>query len=169
MPENTRVYESMFLISQADAADLKRAIAHIEEVLHRGDAEVVSMRKWDDRRLAYEIDKQRRGVFILCYFRSPKGSITHIERDCTLSERIMRVIILTADHLSSEEIAELDDREGLVSEAKLRAEKAAAAERPEPVAVAAETPPAVTAVAEAVSEPEAASEPEKAEESTATE
>lgn len=168
MPENTKVYESMFLISQAEAADLKGAITHIEEILRRGDAEVVAMRKWDDRRLAYEIDKQRRGVYILCYFRSPTGSITHIERDCTLSERIMRVMILTADHLSADEIAELDDREGLVSEAKLRAEKAAAAERPEPVAVAAEAAPvesvpAETAVAEAVSEPE------KAEESTATE
>ncbi len=73
MPESTKVYESMFLISQAEAADLKSAIAHIEEVLHRGDAEVVAMRKWDERRLAYEIDKQRRGVYILCYFRSPTG------------------------------------------------------------------------------------------------
>ncbi|VAX42639.1 hypothetical protein MNBD_PLANCTO03-1487 [hydrothermal vent metagenome] len=177
MSENTKVYESMFLINQAEAADLQGAVAHIEEILCRGDAEVVSMRKWDERRLAFEIDKQRRGVFILCYFRSPTNTIAHIERDCTLSERIMRVMIMTADHLSEEEIAAQDDRVGLVNEAKLRAEKAATeAERAAPVAVVtAEAAPAEAAPAEAALAPEAApvataeAAPEAAEESTPTE
>ena len=171
MSENTKVYESMFLISQAEAADLQGAVAHIEEILRRGDAEVVSMRKWDERRLAYEIDKQRRGVFILCYFRSPTNTISHIERDCTLSERIMRVMILTADHLSDEEIAAQDDRVGLVNEAKLRAEKAAAeAERAAPAAVAAvEAAPAEAAVSEAAPVATAEVAPEAAEESTPAE
>lgn len=136
MSEKTSVYEAMFLISQSEAADLHGAVDHIEGILRRGHAEVVAMRKWDERRLAFEIDKQRRGVYILCYFRSPTASIAHIERDCTLSERIMRVMILTADHLTDEEIAAADDRAGLVTEAKLRAEKAAEAER------SASTPPA---------------------------
>lgn len=134
MSDRTSVYEAMFLISQSEAADLKGAVAHIEEILSRGDAEIVAMRKWDERRLAYEIDKQRRGVYILTYFRAPTGSIAHIERDCNLTERIMRVMILSAEHLTEEEIAAQDDREGLVTEAKLRAERAAeaASRAPEP-------------------------------------
>lgn len=134
MSDRTSVYEAMFLISQSEAADFNGAIAHIEEILGRGHAEIVSMRKWDERRLAYEIEKQRRGVYILTYFRAPTKSIAHIERDCNLSERIMRVMILSAEHLSDEEIASQNDREGLQVEAKLRAEKAAeyASRAPEP-------------------------------------
>lgn len=130
MSEKTRTYESMFLVSQSEAADLGGIVAHIEEILRRGHAEIVAMKKWDERRLAYEIDKQRRGVYFLCYFRSPTSAIAHIERDCNLSERIMRVMILNAEHLSDEEIASQDDRAGLGVEANLRkqeAEKAAAA------------------------------------------
>ncbi|HZW11443.1 MAG TPA: 30S ribosomal protein S6 [Phycisphaerales bacterium] len=124
MPDNSHVYESMFLISQAEAADLNGIIAHVEEILRRGDAEILAMRKWDERRLAYEIDKQRRGLYILCYFRAPASSIAHIERDCNLSERIMRTMLLRADHLTEEEVASQEDRTGLATEAKLRAARA---------------------------------------------
>lgn len=124
MSEKTRIYESMFLVSQSEAADLGGIVAHIEEILQRGSAEILAMKKWDERRLAYEIDKQRRGVYFLCYFRSPTGSIATIERDCNLSERIMRVMVLNAEHLSDEEIAAQDDRAGLGVEANLRREEA---------------------------------------------
>ena len=76
MSDRTSVYEGMFLLSQSEAADFNGAVAHIEEVLGRGQAELLAMRKWDERRLAYEIDKQRRGVYILTYFRAPTSSIT---------------------------------------------------------------------------------------------
>jgi len=43
MSDTTRIYESMFLVSQSEAADLGGIVAYIEEILHRGDAEVVAM------------------------------------------------------------------------------------------------------------------------------
>ncbi len=119
------MYEGMFLFSQATASDFGGMIAHLNEVLQRGHAEVVAMQKWDERRLAYEIDGQKRGVYILVYFRAPGTDVAHIERDCNLSERIMRAQILRADHLSEEEIFAKDGRKDLEVEAKLRAERAA--------------------------------------------
>ncbi|MBK7404450.1 MAG: 30S ribosomal protein S6 [Phycisphaerales bacterium] len=125
MSETKALYESMFLISQAEAADLGSIVSHIEEILRRGHTEIVGIRKWDERRLAYEIDKQRRGFYLLCYFRAPAESLAHIERDCNLSERILRVMILRADHIGEAELAGVDDRTGLATEAKLRAARAA--------------------------------------------
>lgn len=136
-----QTYEAMFLISQAEAADLSTVVAHIEEIMHRGHADVLAMRKWDERRLAYEIGKQRRGFYVLCYFAAPASDLSHIERDCNLSERILRTLIIRADHLTPEEIASADDRSGLATEAKLRAARAAErAVRPEDEAPA---PPTV--------------------------
>jgi len=122
MPESrTYTYEAMFLIGQAAAADLGSAIDHIKEILSRASAELLSMRKWDERRLAYEIKKQKRGLYILAYFKAPGPAMSHIERDCNLSEKIMRVLILRADHLTPEEMQALDGREALETEVKLRA------------------------------------------------
>ena len=132
-------YEAMFLLSQSVAADLGGAIAHINEIMARGHATVIAMKKWDDRRLAYEIKGQKRGVYILAYFTAPNDKLGHIERDCNLSEKILRTLITRADHLTMEEMQAADDRKGLEIEAKMRGEKPATATTPAPAAAAVAT------------------------------
>ncbi len=137
MKKRTYTYEAMFMISQATASQLNEAIAHINEILARGNAQLIAMRKWDERRLAYEIAGQKRAVYILAYFKAPGPDVAHIERDCNLSERVMRAMILRADHLTEEEILALDARKELETEARLRADRAvvpAAAKADEPKA-----------------------------------
>ncbi|MEQ8845027.1 MAG: 30S ribosomal protein S6 [Phycisphaerales bacterium] len=121
-------YEAMFLVGQATAADLGAVITHIDELLSRCGAKLVSMAKWDERRLAFEIDKQKRGLYILTYFEAPAQQIAQLDRDCQMSETIMRVLVTRADHLTLEEMQAADGREALLSEAKLRAEKASEVE-----------------------------------------
>jgi small subunit ribosomal protein S6 len=134
MQKKTYEYEAMFLISQAVAADLKGAVDHINEIIHRGHGKVIAMKKWDERRLAYEIRGQKRGLYILCYFSAPGEQLSHIERDCNLSEKILRTLILRADHLTAEQMQAMDDRKGLELEAKMRAERPAVP-APQPAAV----------------------------------
>ncbi|MEO1583055.1 MAG: 30S ribosomal protein S6 [Planctomycetota bacterium] len=127
----TRVgtYEAMFLISQAEASDLAGVIEHIDHLFERSEAEPLALAKWDERRLAYEIDKQKRGVYLLGYFRCPTDKLDGFERDCNLSEHLMRVMVTKADHLTDEEIAARNGREDLAVEAKMRAERAAERDR----------------------------------------
>jgi small subunit ribosomal protein S6 len=85
----------MFLVDSAQAAaDWDGTLGVIENVLKRADAEVVSMRKWGERRLAYDIDHKGRGTYILCYFRADGSRIAGIEKDVQLSEKVMRVLVL---------------------------------------------------------------------------
>lgn len=169
MPENkTMPYEAMFLISQSVAADLNGVVEHINEILAKGDAEVIAMKKWDERRLAFEIDKQKRGVYILCYFNAPTDGVARIERECNLSERIMRMMVLRADHLSEDEMRAADAREELAVEAKLRAEKATRADERSQSKVTVGAPPQEEAAeGEAPQEAKASAEP--AEQAPATE
>lgn len=136
MPQTrTYPYEAMFLISQAVAADLGGAIAHINELLGRANAEVIAMRKWDERRLAFEIKGQKRGMYILVYFRAPNTSIAHLERDCNLSEKVLRAMILRADHLTEDEMKAADARDALEAESRLRASRGQQEEEPVAAAV----------------------------------
>ena len=105
MATDKKLYEAMFLVDSADAAaEWEGVNAAIRNVLERAGAEVVSIRKWEDRRLAYEIDGKARGLYILSYFMAEGGVIGDIERGVQLSERIMRVLILSAEHLSKADI-----------------------------------------------------------------
>jgi len=104
-----RLYEAMFLVDSAAEADWDKINAIIKKILEKAGAEIVSMEKWDERRLAYEIGGKNRGTYILCYFHADGQKIRQIERDAQLSESIMRVLILgtegreTAGRLSAEE------------------------------------------------------------------
>lgn len=120
-------YEAMFLLSQAEGTNLAAASEHISNLLTRRGGTIIAMKKWDERRLAYEINKQRRGTFILTYFTSPTEALQEIERDCNLSEVIMRQIIIRADHLSEDEMRAADGREELKTEAALRSQEEPAA------------------------------------------
>lgn len=100
-----KVYEAMFLIDSVQAAsDWDETEGLIKTILERAAAQIISIRKWDERKLAYDIDGKSRGTYILCYFNAPADKITQIERDVQLSEKIMRVLILKADHLTKEDM-----------------------------------------------------------------
>jgi small subunit ribosomal protein S6 len=95
----------MFLVDSAEATtDWDGVIATIKNILEKAGAEIVSIRKWDDRKLAYEINGKGKGTYILCYFRAAGSKLQDIERDIQLSERIMRVLILCAEHRQAEDV-----------------------------------------------------------------
>ena len=118
-----KLYEGMFLVDSAKAAsDWDGINAAIKRILDRAKAEIVSMRKWDDRRLAYDIRGVSRGTYILCYFKADGGQIQSIEKAVQLSEKIIRVLILKTDQMTKEDI----DKDTPAAKAEREQEKAKA-------------------------------------------
>ena len=98
-----RLYEGMFIVDSAMAtANWDDAQNAVKSILGRASAEILNIRKWDDRRLCYEIKGHRRGTYILSYFRAESSVISGMERDVQLSETIIRMLVLRADHISSD-------------------------------------------------------------------
>ncbi len=121
-------YEALFLFPQSASADLQSALDHIVEIMNRNKADVLALRKWDERRLAYDIKGNKRGVYFLAYFKADARNLTGIDRDCRLSERLLRSLVTRADHVPAEEIAAHEGRQQLADEINLRANPPAAAE-----------------------------------------
>jgi small subunit ribosomal protein S6 len=100
-----KLYEAMFLIDSAEAAkDWDGIIEIITKMLNKIDAQIILLKKWDERPLAYSIKRCGRGTYILSYFKADGRKITELERDVLLSERIMRALILRIDHLTEEDV-----------------------------------------------------------------
>lgn len=98
-----RLYEGMFLMAPS-AAGVGEAVEQIKSLLERAGAEIVSLSKWDDRKLAYTIRGQKRGTFIHALFRVEGVKIANIERDCNLGDEVTRVLITSGEHLGEVEI-----------------------------------------------------------------
>lgn len=153
--QRINIYEGMFLFPQSASADFQGMIDHINEILNRAEAEVIAMKKWDERRLAYDIKGNKRGLYILTYFKADRQRISSIERDCNLSELLLRSLVIRADHVPAEEIEVSDQRTALADEAVLRKAEAESEAAKSAAAAAAAATAAAAAAAEAVAAGEA--------------
>lgn len=92
------VYECMFLLDTSKVSgDVEGTAQQLVELLEKNGAEVLARRPWDERRLAYPINKQRKGLYYLTYFRAEGDKIVTIEEDLKLNEAVLRTLILKID------------------------------------------------------------------------
>ena len=118
--ERTGLYEGMFLFPQSATANLQAAVDHLKMLLDKAGATIITMKKWDERRLAYEVSGNKRGVYFLVYFNAPTQVISDLERRCNQSEELLRMMVTRAEHVPQELIDANDGSEDLATEIKLR-------------------------------------------------
>ena len=89
------VYECLFLLDTSKVAgDVPAADKQLRAILEKNNAEVLVSRPWDERRLAYQIKNQKKGLYYLTYFSSEGKNLKPIEHDCALNEMILRMLVL---------------------------------------------------------------------------
>ena len=93
------MYEAMFLVDSGEAAVWEDLAKYLTDLLDRHGAELLGLTRWDERKPAYPVGKCKRGAYVLAFFGlGDGGAVAEIERDCHLSEKIARVLVLKADH-----------------------------------------------------------------------
>jgi ribosomal protein S6 len=140
-------YEAMFVMDSGMASDWQVAEGEIKRLTGRAEAELLCCRKWDERRLAYEIGPHKRGCYILTYLRADPSRIAGLERDAQLSEHVLRMLVLRADHVSEEEIrshAQAGAEQAAVARGGEAAQEAAAPRHDKPAAEEGKSAPADT-------------------------
>lgn len=101
-------YEGMFLLPPSASTDADAPIKLVTGIIEKHEGKIIFIKKWDERKLAYEIKKQKRGTYIVAFFTAPGKAIAQIERDVNLSDDVLRVLVLNADHLNKEEMEKVE-------------------------------------------------------------
>src|SRR5438876_12166136 len=87
--EENQPYEAMFLFPAGASADLENTLKTARGIIERHGGEIIVLKKWDERKLAYEMKKNKRGLYVIAYFTAPGPAVGAIERDVNLSEDIL--------------------------------------------------------------------------------
>ena len=130
-PADSRLngYEFMFILDPTldDTASLA-VVERVEGIVKGQGGEIVSLKPWERRRLAYPIAGHHEGLYILCYFDAPPASIRGIESRVRLAEGVLRFIVLRTDKETRErdQAADLRRREERAARAAAAAAEAAA-------------------------------------------
>lgn len=92
------IYECMLILdSNRFVRDQAAVSGQITKFVEKCGGEMLASRMWEERRLAYPIDGNRKGTYWLSYFKLDSGQVAAIERECQLSESILRVLVIKID------------------------------------------------------------------------
>lgn len=99
-----RTYEGMFMLDPTKATqewdNLKKQIIALVE---RRGGSIINAKKWGERKLAYEIKRHKRAVYLLIYFQLPSLNLNALRHDLQLSELVMRFLIVVRNKITPEE------------------------------------------------------------------
>lgn len=89
------VYEALFLFDSNQFARDRSALPKaVEEMITKEGGEVLVSRLWEERKLAYPINGQRKGTYWLIYFRNDGQLIGSLNRQCEIHDGILRQMVI---------------------------------------------------------------------------
>lgn len=87
-------YESVIIINPAVSDEEKNAFIEKTKKLISSNGEVVSVDEWGKKVLAYPINKQKEGIYLLFTFNSKPEFIAEFERLLRLDEQVIKHLVI---------------------------------------------------------------------------
>ena len=93
-----RSYELVFIVNpELDEDDLTAVRERVEGLIERSSGKVTKVEPWGLRRLAYPLQKQGEGQYVLMQLDIEAQGVAELERDLGLVEPILRHLIVRVD------------------------------------------------------------------------
>jgi len=94
-------YETTFILEPGfDEGKVNEEIERVSQWIRDLGGELLEVQRWGKKRLAYEIEKKRDGIYTLLLYQGAGAMVKEIERRLRLNESVMRV--LTVIHVPPE-------------------------------------------------------------------
>ena len=106
------LYEAMVVLNASlGNEEVEKAIDKIKEMVNRNAGEVAFVENMGKRKLAYEVAKEKRGIYILVQFKGISTTVSGLQRAFKLDDSIIRFITMkiSQNELRTPEIAALSD------------------------------------------------------------
>jgi len=92
------VYEGMFILDSGRfARDPEGIAAQVDKMVQDAGGEILVSRQWEERRLAYPIKGQRKGLYWLMYFRLDSQNLAELNRQFSLFDANIRNLFIKID------------------------------------------------------------------------
>ena len=92
------VYEGMFIFDSGRyGRDPEGVSGAISTMIEEAGGEMLVSRLWEERRLAYPLNGQKKGTYWLTYFRVEGQELPKITRQSELNDNVLRSLLLKVD------------------------------------------------------------------------
>jgi small subunit ribosomal protein S6 len=92
IPGRTREYETIFILKPDVTNEVIGATnSKIRGVLEAGGGTLLKVENWGRRKLAYEVKKQLKGIYIFFRYLGNPGLVEEVERNLRLTDSVIRL------------------------------------------------------------------------------
>ena len=96
-------YESIFIARQElGDKELEDTIDNFKEILEKNNANLVDTESWGLRNLAYKIEKNKKGHYMVLKIDGNGDAIQELERNMRIDENIIRYLSLKTDSINND-------------------------------------------------------------------
>jgi small subunit ribosomal protein S6 len=86
-----REYETIYILrSDIDADGAEKIAQRVADVVERENGRLVKFEAWGRRKLAYEVNKQRKGVYVYVKYLGKGGLVQELERNLRLADDVVK-------------------------------------------------------------------------------
>ena len=90
-------YESIFILrSTLNDEDVQKIISKSEGVVKQG-GELIATENWGKKRLAYEVMKEKKGIYVLLRFCAKGDLVSEIERNYRIDDNVIKFLTVKLD------------------------------------------------------------------------
>ncbi|MEK6583720.1 MAG: 30S ribosomal protein S6 [Nitrospirota bacterium] len=98
------MYESIFILKPSISdEDVQKTIVKMEGIVKQG-AEIIAVENWGKKKLAYEVAKEKRGVYVLLRFQGKGDNISEIERNYRIDDNVIKFLTVKLDKKEIEQL-----------------------------------------------------------------
>ncbi len=91
-------YECLFILdANRYARDPGAVTATIPDMVQKEGGELLANRLWNEQKLAYPINGQRKGTYWLTYFKMESERLSAFNRSCQLNDNVLRHLVLKVE------------------------------------------------------------------------
>lgn len=99
------VYEKVVILNPSlNEEELKSAVDKISNLIRNAGGDILKVDNWGKKKLAYELNKQKIGVYMLILFKAPSSVVRKIEDYFKVFDPVMKFMVI---RLTKKQIAAL--------------------------------------------------------------
>jgi small subunit ribosomal protein S6 len=103
------IYENIIIMNAAISdEEAESAVTKIKDIVTGQGGEVLKVDVWGRRKLAYEIKKQKKGLYVLLIFKAPSATVKKLEDFYKVSDTILKYMVVK---LEKKQVLELEKSE----------------------------------------------------------
>jgi small subunit ribosomal protein S6 len=114
------IYENIVILNAAlSDEEVNSSVTRIKDLITNSGGEIIKAESWGRKKLAYEIKKQNKGVFMMLIYKTPPATIKKLEEFYKVFDPVVKFMVIK---LGPKQVKHLE---------KTQAEQAAQAEQAE--------------------------------------